>query len=76
MSKVERGTCPFYKYKATDTSEILTCEATHESVSLPDSDSLTKFATKLDKDCLGFDYVKCPFYKKEIKRIERNTAAK
>jgi hypothetical protein len=67
MSKVERGICPFYKYKITDTSEILTCEATHESVSLPDSNSLTKFATIIDKDCLGFNFVKCPQYKKKMK---------
>ena len=71
MSEVKRGICPFYKYKATDNSEILTCEATHEFVSLPDSDSLTKFATKIDKDCLGFDYVKCPEYKKKMKEKRR-----
>jgi hypothetical protein len=68
MSKVERGICPFYKYKATYNSEIMTCEATQESVSFPDSDSLTKFATKIDKECLGFDYVKCPEYKKKKKK--------
>jgi hypothetical protein len=72
MSEIKRGTCPFYKYKATDTSEILTCEATHESVSLPDSDSLTRFASIIDKDCLGFDYVKCPEYKKKMKSESRN----
>jgi hypothetical protein len=67
MSEIKRGTCPFYKYKATDTSEILTCEATHELVSLPDSNSLTKFASIIDEDCLGFGYVKCPHYKKKMK---------
>jgi hypothetical protein len=71
MSKVERGICPFYKYKATDTSEILTCEAAHESVPLADSDSLTKFATGIDKRCLGFDYVKCREYKKKMKEKRR-----
>jgi len=71
MSKVERGICPFYKYKATDTSEILTCEATHECVPLPDSDSLTKFASIIDKDCLGFNYVKCRHYKKKMKEKRR-----
>jgi hypothetical protein len=67
MSEVERGICPFYKYKATDTSEIITCEATHESISLLDSESLTKFATIIDEECLGFDYVKCPGYIKKMK---------
>jgi hypothetical protein len=67
MAKISKGRCPFCKYEATDSSEIITCEATHESVSLPDTDSLTKFATMMDKDCLGFDYVKCPEYKKKMK---------
>jgi hypothetical protein len=66
MSEVKKGICPFYKYRATATSEILTCEATQESVSLPDSDSLTKFATIIDNGCLGFDYVNCPHYKKKM----------
>ena len=67
MKRVEKGICPFYKYKATDTSEILSCEATGEFVPVADSDSLTKFATKIDNDCLGFDYVNCPKYKKKMK---------
>jgi len=32
-----------------------------------DSSSFNKFATKIDKYCLGFDYVKCPYYKKKMK---------
>ena len=67
MTETERGTCPFYKYKATYTSEILTCEATKEAVALPDSDSLTKFASIIEEKCLGFDYVKCPHYKKKMR---------
>jgi len=67
MSKPERGICPFYKYKITNNTEILSCEATHEFVPVADSDSLTKVATLIDETCLGFDYVDCPKYKKKMK---------
>jgi hypothetical protein len=66
MSEVKGGMCPFYKYRAPATSEIFTCEATQESVSLSDSNSLTKFATIIDNECLDFAYVNCPHYKKKM----------
>jgi len=63
----EKGTCPFYKYKATTTSEILGCEASGEFIPVADSDSLVKVAKKIDETCLGFDYVKCPYYQKKLR---------
>ena len=67
MSKTERGTCPFYKYRVTHTAEMLGCEATGEYVPVADSDSLTTFAKKIDETCLGFDYIQCPHYQKKMK---------
>ena len=67
MVKPKKGICPFYKYRITNTAEILSCEVTREYVPVADSASLTKFATKIDETCLGFDYVQCPEYKKKTK---------
>ena len=69
MSEIKRGICPFYKYRPTNTAEILSCEATGEYIPVADSDSFNKFSTKIDETCLGFEYVQCPYYKKKIKEL-------
>lgn len=61
-----KGICPFYKYKVTNNSEILSCQATGEKIPVTDDDSLVKVAKDIDETCLGFDYTKCKHYKKKI----------
>jgi hypothetical protein len=63
----ERGTCPFYKYKVTNDSEILSCQAIGEYIPVTDDDSLLKVAKGIDETCLGFEYIQCEHYKKKIK---------
>ncbi len=60
------GTCPFYKYKVTNRSEIVTCEASHESIAFLDTESFTKFVTKMPF-CLEIEFYDCPKYKKKMK---------
>jgi hypothetical protein len=69
---LEKGTCPFYKYKITENSEILGCTASGEFIPVADSESLTKVAANIDETCLGFDFVKCPHYKKKTGRKNRS----
>lgn len=69
MYKVEKGGCPFYKYRPADGADILGCTATGEyiPVSVSDSKGLSKMVDVINETCLGFDYPKCPHYKKGCK---------
>jgi len=72
MKDVKTGICPYYKYKVTFNSEIITCEANHASVVLIDPEKFNEFVVKMPY-CLEVYYEKCPEYKNKMKEFRNSS---